>query len=66
MQERQHLSFVEATPASDGLVATYRPDSLNEIAPWILGWGTAAEVLAPPELRERLRLKAESVGAMLT
>ena len=44
----------------------YRPGDLDEIAPWLLGWGTAAEVIAPHELRERLREEAQGLIEMLT
>jgi len=66
VRERQHWSFVNALEASDGLTASYRPEHLDEIAPWILGWGTEAEVVAPRELRERLRREAERVAEILT
>lgn len=32
-----------------------RLGALNEVEQWILGWGAAAEVLAPAELRSRIR-----------
>ena len=35
--------------------ARYRLSDLDEITPWLLGWGTAAEVIAPLELRKRIR-----------
>jgi predicted DNA-binding transcriptional regulator YafY len=44
----------------------YRLSDLDEIAPWLLGWGTAAEVIAPRELRERLRQEARGLIEMLT
>ena len=54
VRERQHWSFVAEEASHDELLAHYRPADLNEIAPWILGWGPAAEVIAPRELRDRL------------
>ncbi len=66
VRERQHWSFVAEEGAEDELVARYRPGSLDEIAPWLLGWGTAAEVLAPRELRDQLRREAQGLIEMLT
>jgi predicted DNA-binding transcriptional regulator YafY len=66
VRERQHWSFVAEEGAEDELLARYRPGDLEEIAPWLLGWGTAAEVLAPRELRVRLRPEAQGLIEMLT
>jgi predicted DNA-binding transcriptional regulator YafY len=66
VRERQHWSFVAEEGASDEVLARYRLSDLDEIAPWLLGWGTAAEVIAPRELRERLRQEARSLIEMLT
>ena len=66
VRERQHWSFVAEEGASDQVLARYRLSDLDEIAPWLLGWGTAAEVIAPRELRERIRQEARSLIEMLT
>jgi len=66
VRERQHWSFVAEEGDDDELVARYRLGNLDEIAPWLLGWGTAAEVLAPGELRGRLRREAQGLIEMLT
>jgi predicted DNA-binding transcriptional regulator YafY len=43
----------DVDPAPDGtLVWTATVSGLLEVRGWILGWGSAAEVLEPPELRE--------------
>ncbi len=47
-QEQQHWSFVAAAQRGESLIATYRPGNIEEIANWILGWGSSAEVLSPP------------------
>ena len=39
-----------------GLEVSLRLGALAEVETWILGWGAGAEVVAPKELRERLRL----------
>jgi predicted DNA-binding transcriptional regulator YafY len=66
VRERQHWSFVAEEWTGDDLLARYRPGDLNEVAPWLLGWGTAAEVIEPRELRDRLREEARGVIEMLT
>lgn len=66
VQERQHWSFSHAAHDEGALVATYRLEDLDQIASWILGWGSAAEVLSPAALRKRLRHEAEQLTAMLT
>ena len=66
VRERQHWSFVAEEGTCDEVLARYRLSDLDEIAPWLLGWGTAAEVIAPRELRERIRQEARSLIEMLT
>lgn len=66
VNEQQHWSYVGETQTEDGPAFRYRPGSLDEIAPWLLGWGASAEVLAPPELRERMREEARGLYQMLT
>jgi predicted DNA-binding transcriptional regulator YafY len=66
VRERQHWSFVAEEGADDEVLTRYRLGNLDEIAPWLLGWGTAAEVIAPRELRERLREEALALIEILT
>jgi predicted DNA-binding transcriptional regulator YafY len=66
VRERQHWSFVSEEMTNDGLLVRYRLGHLEEIAPWLLGWGAAAEVIAPRKLRDRLRNEAKSLVEMLT
>ena len=66
VSERQHWSFVRAEQIGDELIASYRPRNIDAIASWILGWGSDAEVLAPPDLRERLREESRRVLESLT
>lgn len=40
------------------LELTLRLGALEEVEQWVLGWGAAAEVIAPRELREKLRRAA--------
>ncbi len=44
------------------LELTLRLGALTEVEQWILGWGAAAEVLAPPELRASLRATAATLA----
>jgi predicted DNA-binding transcriptional regulator YafY len=41
--------------ADGGLILRFRAGGEFEIVRWILGWGDAAEILAPSELRDRVR-----------
>ncbi|MDP9365187.1 MAG: YafY family transcriptional regulator [Chloroflexota bacterium] len=66
VRERQHWSFRTEETDRDGTLFVYKPDGLGEIAPWLLGWGTAAELVAPAELRTRIRDEARAVAEMLT
>jgi predicted DNA-binding transcriptional regulator YafY len=66
VRERQHWSYAGDVPTAEGVSFRYRPDDLDEMAPWLFSWGAAAEVLAPQELRELLRSEAQNVLQMLT
>lgn len=57
IREQQHFSFVgeETTEGSRDVVMCYKPKTFEQMMPWILGWGTAVEVLQPVELRLHLR-----------
>ena len=45
---------------------TYRVDALQELLPWLLSWGAAAEALDPPALRDVQREQATRLLAILT
>jgi predicted DNA-binding transcriptional regulator YafY len=66
VSEKQHWSFTGETPSAGGTLMRYRPGNIDEIASWLLGWGAAAKVLTPLELRDRLRREALAVAEMLT
>ena len=63
IRERQHYSFVREEPAADGddVIMTYQVGTLSEIVPWLLGWGSAAVPLEPPELCEAIRHEAQAL-----
>src|SRR5439155_19228551 len=46
-----------------GLELKLRLGALLEVEQWILGWGDAAEVIGPPELRENIRKTAQALAA---
>jgi predicted DNA-binding transcriptional regulator YafY len=66
VKERQQWSYVGDIQTEQGPASRYRPERLDEIASWLFGWGASAEVLAPPELRRRLREEARGVLQTLT
>jgi proteasome accessory factor B len=41
-----------------------RLGALMEVEQWVLGWGAAAEVVAPVELRTQLRATASALAAL--
>lgn len=56
-----HATQRTARDDEDRLVFEAEVDGLKEIAPWVLGYGEHVEVLAPSELRELVRQKAEQI-----
>jgi len=67
VRERQHYAFVCEEGAPEAPTMVYRVHDLREVQSWLFGWGTAVEVLSPPELRaalaeeaRRLLMKLES------
>jgi predicted DNA-binding transcriptional regulator YafY len=59
VREREWHESEEWRDLPDGrLELTLRLGALPEIESWVLTWGADAEVLHPPELRDRLRLTA--------
>jgi predicted DNA-binding transcriptional regulator YafY len=68
VRERQHYSFQqeEAAPNRTGVILTYRVDTLQELLPWLLSWGAAAEALDPPSLRAVQRDEVARLLEILT
>jgi predicted DNA-binding transcriptional regulator YafY len=68
VRERQHYSFQheETTPGNAGAIMTYRVDALQELLPWLLSWGAAAEALDPPSLRAEQRDEVARLLEILT
>lgn len=62
VREREWHESQEMRELPDGtLELRLRLGALAEVSRWVLGWGDAAEVLAPPELRSQL---GEAVAAL--
>ena len=66
VRERQHYGFRSEEMLPESVLMVYKVHDVSEITAWILGWGDAAEVLAPKELRERLREIAQKLADLLT
>lgn len=63
VKERQHFTWDELHSRQTGAetVMIYQPRSFDQIESWLLSWGDKMEVLAPPELRERLALVSAQI-----
>ena len=67
VRERQHYGYQrDEEETAKGTVMVYYVNQESEILPWILGWGTSAEVLSPKELRQSLRETALNLANLLT
>ncbi len=67
VRERQHYGFQsEEAMTQNDVVMIYHVEDVSEIRAWILGWGDAAEVLSPKELRKSMRETALKLTNMLT
>jgi predicted DNA-binding transcriptional regulator YafY len=55
VRERQHYGFASEADDGQGVVMTYCVENLSELRPWVLSWGAAAEVMAPPEARAEMQ-----------
>lgn len=60
--ERQHYRFLKLESGASQTVLTYQVQQLEEIIPWLLGFGSTTVAIAPPALRDAIRLE---LGAML-
>ncbi len=60
---RWHPSQMTSRDADGRLVFEARVDGLREISSWILGYGEHVEILAPGDLRELVRRRAEQIVA---
>lgn len=67
VRERQHYGYQrDERETPQDTIMVYHVNQESEIVPWILGWGTSAEVLSPKELRQSLRETAMKLANLLT
>lgn len=66
VRERQHYGY-RGDEAEDehGVVMRYEIEALDELKPWLLGWGADAVPLEPPALREMIRDEVARMGRVL-
>ncbi|MEY4941509.1 MAG: hypothetical protein RIQ93_3244, partial [Verrucomicrobiota bacterium] len=63
VREREWHESQTMTELPDGaLEVRLRLGALREVEQWVLGWGAAAEVIAPPELRAAIRKTVAALG----
>ena len=63
VREQQPYTFLREEAGADGLVFVYAIRDEQELVPWLLSWGRAAEVLEPDWLRARLAAEARAILA---
>lgn len=60
-RERQHYLFLREEADLSGPVFVYAVRNERALLGWLLGWGTLAELIDPPELRDLLADEARAV-----
>lgn len=43
---------------------TFRPRDIQDLLPWVLGWGSSAQVLSPSNARDRVRDEITALSAL--
>lgn len=66
VREKQHYGFVAEQETVAGMELRYAVNDLQEIVPWLLGWGSSAEILSPPQLRSQILAEAQKLVSLLT
>ena len=61
VRERRTFYQVSERDAPDGFEVTLHVHDLRDVLAWVLSWGADVRVLAPPELRERVREEARRI-----
>jgi len=61
VRERRHYLCLREESDAAGPVFVYALRDEEELLPWLLSWGSAAEVLSPPTLRQRLVREARAM-----
>jgi proteasome accessory factor B len=63
VREREWHESQELCELPDGaLELKLRLGALEEVEHWVLGWGAGAEVIAPPELRQKIQATAHTLA----
>ncbi len=65
-EKKWHRTQKLAELPNGGVELSLRLNHLAEIRRWILGWGSAATVLAPPELQQQILEEAQRIIAQRT
>lgn len=63
VQEEPSFFQESVEEQGDDLLVTYRVRQFDEIAGWLLSWGSRVRVLEPPALRDHLASEAEAILA---
>jgi predicted DNA-binding transcriptional regulator YafY len=63
LHESPAVAVVDEQPAEGGVQVTLLTHAGHDLVPWLLGWGPAARVLEPPELRAAVVAQARALLA---
>lgn len=63
VRERPSFFQTQVHDGPDGHTITLQVRQLDDVLPWVLSWGARVQVLAPPELLERVRAEAQAMLA---
>jgi predicted DNA-binding transcriptional regulator YafY len=61
VMEDQFFYIQDRQETEEGLMVTLRSHNLDQIVPWIMGWGGRVRVLEPVELRQRIQQEARNL-----
>jgi predicted DNA-binding transcriptional regulator YafY len=64
VRESRHYSFVREEAHPDGVLMVFRPRAPGDLLPWLLSWGAAVHVLAPPAVRRELHAAAQAIATL--
>jgi predicted DNA-binding transcriptional regulator YafY len=62
VRERQPFNLIGEEIDSHGPIFVYAIKEESDLMHWLLSWGSAAEVLSPPSLRERIAQEARAIA----
>jgi predicted DNA-binding transcriptional regulator YafY len=61
-RETPAFGFRREEQAEGGSIFVYDCWDLRRLLPWLLGWGSSARVLSPPDVVDRMRREAEALA----